>query len=112
MAGIHRSAGTLIIHSQDGELAFNQGVPVLYSNSSGAHTISSDPQHFKRTKHIDIAHFFLQDEVASQQLTVAPVQSSENIADILTKLLTALTLMHIWELFGLMTLKEPTGSRG
>ncbi|SOV04272.1 uncharacterized protein UDID_17049 [Ustilago sp. UG-2017a] len=77
-----------------------------------AHAIASNPQHFKRTKHIDIAHFFLRDEVASRRLTIAPVQSSENIADILTKPLTTPTLVHIWELFGLTTLKEPTGLRG
>ncbi|SOV09013.1 uncharacterized protein UDID_18233 [Ustilago sp. UG-2017a] len=111
-AGIHVSAGTSIIHSCNGELVFDWSVPVLYSDSSGAQAIASDPQHFKRTKHIDIAHFFLQDEVANQQLTIAPVQSSENVADILTKPLTVPTLMHIQELLGLSMTKEPTGSRG
>lgn len=94
-ARIHVSAGTSIIHSCDGELAFDQSVLVLYSDSSGAHAITSNPQHFKRTKHIDIAHFFLWDEVASWRLTVAPVQSSENLANILTKPLTVPTLLHI-----------------
>ncbi|KAJ1590992.1 hypothetical protein NDA11_004878 [Ustilago hordei] len=64
--GICVSAGTTTIYSREGELAFNRNVSILYSDSSGAHAIASDPQHFKRTKHIDIAHFFLQDEVASQ----------------------------------------------
>ncbi|SAM78582.1 uncharacterized protein UBRO_21059 [Ustilago bromivora] len=68
--------------------------------------------HFKRMKHIDIAHFFLWDKIASWRLTVAPVQSSENLVDILTKLLTAPTLLHLRELFGLMTSKVHTGLRG
>ncbi|SAM62525.1 uncharacterized protein UBRO_21031 [Ustilago bromivora] len=111
-ARIHVSAGTSIIHSCNGELAFDRSAPVLYSDSSGARAIVSNPQHFKRTKHIDIAHFFLQDEVANQRLTIAPVQSSENVTDILMKPLTVLTLMHIQELLGLLTTKESTGSRG
>ncbi|SAM84819.1 uncharacterized protein UBRO_20855 [Ustilago bromivora] len=64
-AGIHVSTGTSTIHSCDGELAFNRDVPVLHSNSSGARAITSDPQHFKRMKHIVIAHFFLCDKVTS-----------------------------------------------
>ncbi|SPC64206.1 uncharacterized protein UHOD_11701 [Ustilago sp. UG-2017b] len=111
-AGIHVSAGTSIIHSRNGELVFDRSVPVLYSDSSGARAIASDPQHFKRTKHIDIAHFFLRDEVTNRRLTIAPVQSSENVADILIKPLTAPTPMHIQELLGLSMTKEPTGSRG
>ena len=110
--GINVSAGTSTIHSKNGELAFDRNVPILYSDSSGARVIANDPQHFKRTKHIDITHFFLQDEVASQQIAIATVQSSENIADILTKPLTAPTLVHVRELFGLIASKESTGSRG
>ncbi|CCF52183.1 hypothetical protein NDA11_000931 [Ustilago hordei] len=40
------------------------------------------------------------------------VQSCKNIANILTKPLMMLTLMHIQELFSLTVSKEPTGSRG
>ncbi|CCF51999.1 uncharacterized protein UHOR_17014 [Ustilago hordei] len=64
--GIQVSAGMSIIHSHDRRLSFDWNVPVLYSDSSGACAIASNPQHFKRTKHIDIAHFFLWDKVASQ----------------------------------------------
>ncbi|SPC60920.1 uncharacterized protein UHOD_11195 [Ustilago sp. UG-2017b] len=111
-AEIHISAKTSIIHSHDGELAYDRNVPVLYSDSSGARAITNDPQHFKRTKHIDIAHFFLRDEITSRRLTVAPVQSSKNLANVLTKPLTAPRLLHVRELFGLTTPKVHTGSRG
>ncbi|CCF52159.1 hypothetical protein NDA11_006753 [Ustilago hordei] len=111
-AGIHISTGTSTLHSHKGELVYKQNVPVLQSNSSGAHAIASDPQHFKRTKHIDIAHFFLQDKIASQWLTIAPVQSSENLADILTKPLAAPMLSHLCQMFGLLTLEVHTGSIG
>ncbi|SPC68095.1 uncharacterized protein UHOD_15311 [Ustilago sp. UG-2017b] len=111
-AGIHVSAGTLIIHSRNGELVFDRNIPILHSNSSGAHAIASDPQHFKRTKHIDITHVFLRDKIASRQLTITPVQSSENLADILTKPLAAPTLLHLRQLLGMTVSMEHTGSRG
>ncbi|KAJ1604177.1 hypothetical protein NDA14_003947 [Ustilago hordei] len=90
----------------------DQYVPVLHSNSSGAHTIASDPQHFKRTKHIDIAHFFLRDKIASQWLTIAPVQSSKNLADIMTKPLAAPMIQHLCHSFGLTTSERHAGLRG
>ncbi|KAJ1018638.1 hypothetical protein NDA13_006329 [Ustilago tritici] len=71
-AGIHISTGTLTLHSHNGELAFNQDVPVLHSDSSGAWAIANDPQCFKRTKHIDIAHFFLCDKITSRRLMITP----------------------------------------
>ncbi|SOV02267.1 uncharacterized protein UDID_19160 [Ustilago sp. UG-2017a] len=64
-AGIHVSAGTSVLHSHNSKLTFNRNVPILHSDSSGACAIANDPQHFKKTKHIDIAHFFLRDEIAS-----------------------------------------------
>ncbi|SAM86438.1 uncharacterized protein UBRO_20981 [Ustilago bromivora] len=111
-AEIHVSTGTLIIHSHSGELAFDQNIPILHSNSSGACAIASDPQHFKRTKHIDITDFFLRDKIASRQLTITPVQSSENLADILTKPLAAPTILHLQQLLGMVVSMEHTGSRG
>ncbi|SPC67665.1 uncharacterized protein UHOD_11790 [Ustilago sp. UG-2017b] len=106
------TAGTSTLHSCGSELVYNRNVPVLHSDSTGACAIASDPQHFKRTKHIDIAHSFLRDKIASQRLTIAPVQSSENLADILTKPLAAPTLSHLRQMFGLLALEAHTGSRG
>ncbi|SAM84248.1 uncharacterized protein UBRO_20821 [Ustilago bromivora] len=61
---IHVTAKTLVLHLHNRELAIDPTIPILYSNSSRAQVIANDPQHFKRTKHIDIAHFFLRGEVA------------------------------------------------
>ncbi|SYW81900.1 uncharacterized protein UHO2_00404 [Ustilago hordei] len=83
-ASVHVTAKTLEGHSHNQELELDSTIPILYSDSSGARVIANDPQHFKRTKHIDIMHFFLWDKVADGQLTITPIQSSENLADILT----------------------------
>ncbi|SAM82184.1 uncharacterized protein UBRO_20643 [Ustilago bromivora] len=92
MLVIHVTVGTTVLHPCNGDLALNLTIPILYSNSSGVCTIANDPQHSKRMKHIDIVHFFLRDEVADGHLTIALIQSSENLADILTKPLTVPTL--------------------
>ena len=112
MTGIHVSIGTSNIYSHDGELTFDQNVPVLHSNSSGAWVIANDPEHFKRTKHIDIANFFLHDEITNKQLVIAPVQSCENLANILTKPLATPMLSHIQQLLGLTISLENVGLRG
>ena len=110
--GIQVSAGMSIIHSHDRRLSFDWNVPVLYSDSSGACAIASNPQHFKRTKHIDIAHFFLWDEVASQRLAIALIQSSENLANMMTKLLAAPMLLLLCQLSGLTLMEGHAGLRG
>lgn len=92
---IYVTEATTMLHSYDRDLVLDPTIPKLYSDSSGVRTIANDPQHFKRTKHIDIAHFFLRDEVVDGRLTIALIQSSENLADILTKPLTAPMLVHL-----------------
>ncbi|SAM82774.1 uncharacterized protein UBRO_20676 [Ustilago bromivora] len=92
---IHVTAGTTVLHSHDKDLAPDPTIPILHSDSSGAHVIANDLQHFKKTMHIDIANFFLRDKIADGHLTIAPIQSSENLADILTKPLTAPTLSYL-----------------
>ncbi|SAM85924.1 uncharacterized protein UBRO_20940 [Ustilago bromivora] len=71
-SAIHITAKTLVLHLHNGELALTLTILILYSDLSGARVIANNPQHFKRTKHINIIHFFLRDEVADGQLTIAP----------------------------------------
>ncbi|CCF50240.1 uncharacterized protein UHO2_06259 [Ustilago hordei] len=63
-SSIHVTAETLTLHSCNQELILDTTIPILYSDLSEARVITNEPQHFKRTKHIDIAHFFLWDKVA------------------------------------------------
>ena len=48
----------------------------------------------------------------NDQLMIALVQSSKNLANILTKPLAAPMLSYLCQLFGLMVLEEQNGSRG
>ncbi|GJZ96430.1 retrovirus-related pol polyprotein from transposon TNT 1-94 [Tanacetum coccineum] len=59
-------------------------IPVLCDNK-GAIDLSKNPVLHSRTKHIEIRHHFLRDNVQKGNITIEKVASEDNIADILTK---------------------------
>ncbi|GJS20380.1 retrovirus-related pol polyprotein from transposon TNT 1-94 [Tanacetum coccineum] len=69
----------------DYEVKIND-VPVLCDNK-GAIDLSKNPVLHSRTKHIEIRHHFLRDNIQKGNISIEKVASEDNIADILTKLL-------------------------
>ncbi|GKA30557.1 hypothetical protein Tco_0716862 [Tanacetum coccineum] len=59
-------------------------IPVLYDNK-GAIDQSKNPVLHSHTKHIEICHHFLYDNVQKGNISIEKVSSEDNIADILTK---------------------------
>ncbi|GKA57020.1 retrovirus-related pol polyprotein from transposon TNT 1-94 [Tanacetum coccineum] len=59
-------------------------IPVLCDNK-GAIDLSKNPVLHSRTKHIEIRHHFLRDNVQKGNILIEKVSSEDNIADILTK---------------------------
>ena len=59
----------------------------LYIDNQGAMSITKDPKHHTRTKHIDVHHHFIRDLVREGTIVPRYVRSRENAADILTKAL-------------------------
>ncbi|GJW50868.1 retrovirus-related pol polyprotein from transposon TNT 1-94 [Tanacetum coccineum] len=59
-------------------------IPVLCDNK-GAIDLSKNPVLHSRTKHIEIRHHFLRDNVQKGNISIEKVSSEDNIADILTK---------------------------
>ncbi|GKB23166.1 hypothetical protein Tco_0862567 [Tanacetum coccineum] len=59
-------------------------IPVLCDNK-GAIDLSKNPVLHSRTKHIEIRHHFLRDNVQKGNISIKKVSSEDNIADILTK---------------------------
>ncbi|GJU21039.1 copia protein [Tanacetum coccineum] len=59
-------------------------VPVLCDNK-GAIYLSKNPVLHSRTKHIEIRHHFLHDNIQKGNISIEKVASEDNIADILTK---------------------------
>ncbi|GJT32262.1 retrovirus-related pol polyprotein from transposon TNT 1-94 [Tanacetum coccineum] len=59
-------------------------VPIMCDNK-GAIDLSKNPVQHSRTKHIEIRHHFLRDNVQKGHISIEKVTSIDNIADILTK---------------------------
>ncbi|GJZ28619.1 hypothetical protein Tco_0573266 [Tanacetum coccineum] len=59
-------------------------IPVLCDNK-GAIDLSKNPVPHSQTKHIEIRHHFLRDNVQKGNISIKKVSSEDNIADILTK---------------------------
>ncbi|GJY59650.1 hypothetical protein Tco_0459542 [Tanacetum coccineum] len=59
-------------------------VPIMYDNK-GVIDLSKNPVQHSRTKHIEIRHHFLRDNVQKGNISIEKVASKDNLADILTK---------------------------
>ncbi|GKB79298.1 hypothetical protein Tco_0946193 [Tanacetum coccineum] len=76
-------------------------IPILCDNK-GAINLSKNPVLYSCTKHIEIRHHFLRDNVQKVNISIKKVSSEDNIADILTKLLKRESFNLLRQGLGLM----------
>ena len=68
------------------ELDFKQEAPtIIYEDNQSCISMSKTSGQHDRTKHIDIKHHFIREQVEAGALTLAWVPTETMIADILTK---------------------------
>lgn len=69
----------------------NTGLPPSdhFTDNKAARDLAYNPEHHKRTKHVERRHFFIRDMVEKFELQVPFVNSADNLADFLTKPLPA-----------------------
>ena len=68
------------------ELGFNQNHPTsICSDNLGAITLSHDATYYAQMKHINVAHHFIHEKVASNKAALTYIRSKENTVDIMTK---------------------------
>ncbi|GJS22262.1 retrovirus-related pol polyprotein from transposon TNT 1-94 [Tanacetum coccineum] len=70
-------------------------VPIMCDNK-GAIDLSKNPVQHSRTKHIEIRHHFLRDNVQKGHISIDKVPSVDNIAEILTKPLKRELFNYLW----------------
>ncbi len=62
---------------------------VIHSDSQGAIALSKNPEHHKRTKHIDIQHHYVREQVSTGSVVLPHIGTEMMVADVLTKPLPA-----------------------
>jgi hypothetical protein len=60
----------------------------IYSDSQGSIALSKNPEHHARSKHIDIRHHYIREQVAAGTIELRYVSTDDMAADILTKALS------------------------
>ena len=68
------------------ELQFNLSSPsTILCDSQGSIALAKNPAYHSRTKHIDIRHHFVREQVAAGIIVMKHIDTEDMVADILTK---------------------------
>jgi hypothetical protein len=86
-----------------------EGPTIIHSDSQGSIALTKNPEHHARSKHIDIRHHFVREQVAVGTITVDYVPTEEMVADVLTK---ALPRDKHHKLISMMGLHSPSSAVG
>ena len=73
----------------------------LFIDNQSALTVSKNPEHHGRMKHLDLKFYWLRDEVEAGTISPVYIPTSDQIADILTKALPRVTVEKFRSLLGL-----------
>lgn len=84
------------------ELIEYDGTPSMYVDNQSAIKLAQNPQHHRRSKHIDVRFHSIREKVERGVLKLEYVPSSEQTADILTKPLTSVVFMNLRDGLGLV----------
>jgi len=69
------------------ELAYLHEIPTLYVDNEAAIKLAKNPEFHKRAKHIRIRHFFVREVSQEGLISVQPIATEHQLADMLTKAL-------------------------
>ena len=61
---------------------------ILLIDNNSAVQVAKNPEHHGRMKHLDLAFYWLRDEVEKKVITPVHIPTDENAADLLTKALS------------------------
>ncbi|GFS54007.1 retrovirus-related Pol polyprotein from transposon TNT 1-94 [Trichonephila clavipes] len=76
-------------------------IPTLQVDNRAAVKLSHNPEYHRRTKHIEIKHFFVREKVLEGKLNVKQVSTEKQVSDILTKPLMKSRLLTLCNQMGL-----------
>ena len=78
-----------------------KGSSTLLMDNQSAVTVSKNPEHHSRMRHLDLKYFKLREDVESKLVSPVYVPTTEMLADIMTKALPRATVQYMVEKLGL-----------
>lgn len=95
MAGCEAAKNLLWLRQFFKEIEINQDCTRLCIDNQSAIKLINNPVYHKKTKHIDVKFNFIREKVQQKLIDIQYVQSSEQLADILTKALPTVKFEHL-----------------
>lgn len=93
---------TLWLRGLEEELMQIQLQPTtLFCDNQSAIQLALNESYHPKTKHIDVRHHFIRDNILSNKITLKSISTSQMVADILTKPLANTKLSQFIENMGL-----------
>jgi hypothetical protein len=88
MAATHATKQAIYLRDLLKFLDYEQSeATVLFEDNQACIRLSINPEFHKRTKHIEIREFYVREKVNSSEVKLIYIKTTENIADIFTKIL-------------------------
>ena len=76
--------------------------PVLQVDNSAAVKLAQNPEFHRRTKHIDVKHFFVREKVIDGSIDIIQISTEHQVADVMTKPLDRVRLIRMCDRMGLV----------
>ena len=67
----------------------------LFTDSLLAIDLANNPEHYTKTKHIDIQYHFIREHVTNDTIQLSHINTKEQLADMLTKALSGPTFKYL-----------------
>jgi len=64
---------------------FSSKIPTLYIDNAGAIKLAKNPEYHKRSKHIEVRHFYVRERYLKGDITIEHIDGRKQLADLLTK---------------------------
>ncbi|KAJ3477245.1 hypothetical protein NLJ89_g12428 [Agrocybe chaxingu] len=103
MAAFDASKEAVFLRNLLSEVNFTPTQPTtILCDNNAAVIVSEDPLHHNRTKHFDIRYHYLRERVQANDISLAYINTKDNLADIFTKALPAQQFTRLWSFLGLV----------
>ena len=90
------------LHGLLKELGVGQKQLEVYSDSQSAIHLAKNQVFHARTKHIDVRYHFVREILEEEEIVIRKVPTSENPADMLTKVVTRAKFEHCLDLVNIL----------